>query len=325
MGGFLFMEKRDDPDNLGAIASPYAEPLKTLISHGETRVTKDHIKDKSKGDIISKGIVIFQILWFIFQFVARIHQKLPISELELVTIGYTVLNLVTYFFWWHKPQNLSCPLRVYAKDLPSEKDLQEQSSGSEESERLLLVPQSSVCNIPKTQTITHFKGRWAVWQRMAGLLFNVMIGAGNKDDDSGFFTEEVLWYTGESTRGKSFIIFTASATLACIFGGIHLVAWNFGFPTSTERLIWRTMAVIIMAVPVCGLAESLLLQVTDKTLEKATDDTIWDFFALVPAILLIFAYAIARIILLVQVFVLLRSVSPEIYQTVAWTNYIPHV
>jgi hypothetical protein len=351
MGGFLFMEKRDDPDEKGAIASPYEGPLTTLIQTGKTRVTEKRIKDKSKGDIISKGIVIFQTLWFILQFAARFHQKLRITELELVTFSYTVLNLAAYFFWWNKPQNVECPIRVYAEDLPLE-DLRTPSSSLAESPSLLSAHQSSevesdatASNTPggpridtpflesKTpgfnnlgsETIERRKDFWSIWERMGCFLGFVMIGSHNSDLDSGFFTESILWYTGRSTRPQSFIIFTVSATLACIFGGIHLVAWNFGFPTSTGQLIWRTMAVIITAVPVCGLAEALLFQATDTTVDYLDDDfTIEGIFLFYLQMLLLFVYAVARIILLVQVFVLLRGVSPEIYQTVAWTNYIPH-
>jgi hypothetical protein len=31
----------------------------------------------------------------------------------------------------------------------------------------------------------------------------------------------------------------------CVFGSIHLVAWNFSFPTATEQLLWRIAAASI--------------------------------------------------------------------------------
>jgi len=53
MGGFLYLENEGDPDDLGAVVSPYADPLKTLIRNGSLRrITEEHIADKSKGDFI---------------------------------------------------------------------------------------------------------------------------------------------------------------------------------------------------------------------------------------------------------------------------------
>src|SRR6185369_4374392 len=109
MGGFLYKTRREDPDEMGAIASPYAGPLATLIRHGKVKITADEIKDKSKGDFMSKGLALVQVLWFLVQFFARIQQHLPITELELVTLAYTVLSFWTYFFWWDKPQNVTHP------------------------------------------------------------------------------------------------------------------------------------------------------------------------------------------------------------------------
>ena len=36
-------------------------------------------------------------------------------------------------------------------------------------------------------------------------------------------------------------------------------------------------------------------------------------------------YIVSRLILLVLMFVLLRKVPPGVYETVSWTNYIPHL
>jgi hypothetical protein len=62
-------------------------------------IAKEEIQDKSKGDIISKGIVVLQTGWFVMQCIARRTQGLPITELELVTIAYAALNFVIYWMW----------------------------------------------------------------------------------------------------------------------------------------------------------------------------------------------------------------------------------
>lgn len=81
--------------------------------------TEDEIKDKSKGDWFSKGIALLQTLWFAMQCIARRVQNLPIAELELVTLAYTVIAVSCYCFWWKKPFGVGRPVRVFqAPDNP---------------------------------------------------------------------------------------------------------------------------------------------------------------------------------------------------------------
>jgi len=77
-----------------------------------TNITLREIKDKSKSDALSKGLVVMQTTWFVIQCFARRIRGLPITELELVTLAFAVLNLVTYAFWWHKPLGVQCPIIV---------------------------------------------------------------------------------------------------------------------------------------------------------------------------------------------------------------------
>jgi hypothetical protein len=73
MGGFLYKKNRKDDDDLGAIASPHRDPLKTLIQSGEVKITKAEINDKSKDDIVSKGLALLQTLWFVIPFFKTLH------------------------------------------------------------------------------------------------------------------------------------------------------------------------------------------------------------------------------------------------------------
>jgi hypothetical protein len=82
-----------------------------VISQG----SRKRRSDKSKGDAISKGVVILQTGWFVMQCIARGVQGLPITELELVTVAFAALNFVIYLLWWDKPQNVQRGVRVYKK------------------------------------------------------------------------------------------------------------------------------------------------------------------------------------------------------------------
>ena len=77
-------------------------------------LTQAEIEDRSKGDVISKIIVILQTTWFISQCISRWSTRLPVTELEVVTLGFAMLNGITYALWWHKPQNAGVPVYLEA-------------------------------------------------------------------------------------------------------------------------------------------------------------------------------------------------------------------
>jgi len=83
-------------------------------------ITEEEINDRSKGDYLSKGIVVLQTTWFIVQFFARVASKLAITELEVVTLAFSTLIGVIYYLWWYKPLDVRCSIPVYLVELDTE-------------------------------------------------------------------------------------------------------------------------------------------------------------------------------------------------------------
>lgn len=98
-------------------------------------ITVSEIRDKSKGDFLSKAIAVSQMFWFIVQCIARRMQGLAITQLELVTLALACLNAVTTYFWWHKPLGVREPVPVYFRGT-SPKEPEELVVQKEESVRL---------------------------------------------------------------------------------------------------------------------------------------------------------------------------------------------
>ncbi|KZP14052.1 hypothetical protein FIBSPDRAFT_921454 [Athelia psychrophila] len=73
--------------------------------------TSVELRDRSKGDALSKTIAILQTLWFVAQCIARRVENLAITNLEIVTLAYTAITVAMYTAWWHKPLNMHCPVR----------------------------------------------------------------------------------------------------------------------------------------------------------------------------------------------------------------------
>jgi hypothetical protein len=64
---------------------------------------KEEIQDRSKTDWLAKTLVLLQTSWFLVQCMARGFSNLPLSELEIVTLAYTIMNVGIYIAWWDKP------------------------------------------------------------------------------------------------------------------------------------------------------------------------------------------------------------------------------
>ncbi|KAG2129181.1 uncharacterized protein EDB93DRAFT_1095598 [Suillus bovinus] len=76
-------------------------------------LTANQIHDKSKGNAISKGLVMLQVAWFVMQLITRAIYRLETTQLEVGTLAFAVLNFLTYAVWWNKPLNVKCPHPVY--------------------------------------------------------------------------------------------------------------------------------------------------------------------------------------------------------------------
>jgi hypothetical protein len=78
----------------------------------EPVITEAEIKDRSKGDALSKCVAILQLVWFVIQLIARYAQNLPVTLLEIDTLGVTVMACISYGLWWYKPKDIECPYVV---------------------------------------------------------------------------------------------------------------------------------------------------------------------------------------------------------------------
>ncbi|RVX71197.1 hypothetical protein B0A52_04771 [Exophiala mesophila] len=73
------------------------------------RIRKEDIKDKSKADGLAKLVVCLQAGWMVVQTLARVAYQLPVSLLEVNTIGHVVCATFIYILWWHKPRLIREP------------------------------------------------------------------------------------------------------------------------------------------------------------------------------------------------------------------------
>jgi len=110
------------------------------------------------------------------------------------------------------------------------------------------------------------------------------------------------------------IILIIGCVAGIAFGGIHCLGWNF-FQGHTEQILWRAASLAIISAPV------LILPFWAYEIKTGNFDP---RLADVVPIVSIVIYIIARVILIVLIFMSFRSLPPGTYDTVTWTNPIPH-
>ena len=111
MGGFILCDRDENVIQILSI-----ENLEALASEGKIHwpcISADEIMDRSKRDVFAKGFAVLQTTWFITQCIARAVYGLTITELELATLAFAILNGILSFLWWNKPQDVTCPAPVY--------------------------------------------------------------------------------------------------------------------------------------------------------------------------------------------------------------------
>ena len=58
------------------------------------------ISDKSKANLLGKGLVCIQVIWFFIQWTTRVAAKYPLALIEIHTVVHVVCALSMYILWW---------------------------------------------------------------------------------------------------------------------------------------------------------------------------------------------------------------------------------
>jgi hypothetical protein len=81
-------------------------------------ISEDFIKDKSKADSLAKLLVCVQAIWCLLQYIGRLVNHLPVSLLEVNTLGHAMCALAIYMSWWYKPLDIKEPYVLSGEWVP---------------------------------------------------------------------------------------------------------------------------------------------------------------------------------------------------------------
>ncbi|KXN89069.1 hypothetical protein AN958_06338 [Leucoagaricus sp. SymC.cos] len=265
------------------------KPVKVLTFK---RLLAATIMDKSKGDWLTKLVVVLQITWFVAQCTGRASMRLPLAELEVSTLAFAVLNAYVYFFlWWSKPQGVLVPIRLSYKATPTSPFPSSSSS---------LSSSSSPDRGRETKSMDN----------------NLKYQVGK--------TRVPMFYDELDHVWESKIVIFSLFVVPLVFGGIHLTLWSTSFHTLFEQLLWRISAIFITVVPLASIG---LLFLAGRARE--VNHVLFQVFFSVATVLVAFCLAIGyptfRFILLVISFYPLTHLSEGAYHNIQWLDFFPHM
>jgi hypothetical protein len=274
-------------------------------------IREEDIEDKSKGDLLSKGVVLLQGLWFTAQCLARLLQHLPLTKLEVATLAFQFVNVIIWFLWLKKPLDVQQPIllgpadELAASANPSHRPSQNHS--------LLYAAGDNVCIL--------------LGGHYSDLDFTTSTSVPSYWSTHGFCVKG----PGKgSTRFVSSFIFI-ELLVGTLFGLVHCAAWNAHFPSTAELLIWRSCSLVIAATPSIitfmygfallsskmgwNLDAEMFMRSVSATFACILECIIWAA---------VVAYIFARLLLIVLSFTTLRALPPGAFVDVNWSAYIPH-
>lgn len=136
-------------------------------------------------------------------------------------------------------------------------------------------------------------------------------------------------FSSEEVENSPFFCF--SAITGAFFGAIHCAAWNFDFPSRVEERFWRVSSLCLLGLCflllICGVVYSLNKPkhgTGEKTLLHSHFFRPGSWMSVMGTIPAIF-YIVSRICLLVLSITTLRALPPSAFETVQWSEFIPHI
>ncbi|GJJ06799.1 hypothetical protein Clacol_000995 [Clathrus columnatus] len=257
---------------------------------GIRKTLEPDIQGRSRQDSLAKTFALAQITWFVAQCITRKaqHPSLPLTQIELMACAYAALNAAIYFFWWHKPFRVDCPIMLRSEIPPAVQEVY--TFTTDFTNKLGQLLGLDVYNG------SNFRGRLQMPTFDSGCLLRTEISQNIRN-----VVAEVL--------------------IAAVFGGIHLFAWNYQFPTGVELWLWRVSALMIVGIPPFFWISLAILNRLECENALSIPDLIVDIYLLTVPL----SYIISRLFILILSLISLRKLPVGTLSNVDWLTFIPHI
>ena len=133
---------------------------------------------------------------------------------------------------------------------------------------------------------------------------------------------EYLWagqhWIGERFSDNDNFFIVLMSLCPAVFGAIHVASWNIELLSNVEQWLWRASALYCFAA---GMMYTLFFYFYDWCEEGSW---IWILWASTPFVIPLL-YVIARLFMIVEVFLSLRALPASAYESVQWSSFIAHI
>lgn len=247
------------------------EQLLHLVQHkymDMPEISKDDIKDRNKADGLVRAITIVQTLWFTTNVLGRIAQGLFITTLELTTLGFALLMVFCSIFWWRKPMDVTRPV-VFFVNADLSTVLQESHAPNVPHADLSTVLQESHApNVPHGRTPLSYlnQQQWYAtqfWSHYTQILRNMKLLPPSSVNVAEADSFPSIDFPEPDLKWNIYLYW-----LILAYSAIFMAAWNFTFPTTVERLLWRISAGICVISTSGSVVFVILRSVLTRTLQN---------------------------------------------------------
>lgn len=308
-----------------SLSNPHNKRL-TLTPHGVLQVaiwgklpqiTSAEVQDKSNASSLAKLLVFWQALWMIVQVIGRTADSLPVTLLELHTVLHAFCAVAMYFTWWAKPVDIECPTPVTGLTIEECRILQE---GGAETEN----PTNPFAKVPGPNSTLSWKtprdDDYVTSRAGLGKLMYLSLSHQKNVLREYFEVIEFAYQTLWASRKRIWREGLSISVVGLIYGGVHLAAWNYPFPSTEEQILWQVSA-LATAIATSAFVLSLCLSVF-----VTTNNSKWvgKICGIVFGIG-VFPCLVFRAYLLFEGFFALRKLPAGSYDIAEWANMWPHV
>ncbi|KAL1886995.1 hypothetical protein Cpir12675_006772 [Ceratocystis pirilliformis] len=233
MGGFVRInavgdEKLRDRPADGWPVDLHQYVMFLRLSSPETRkrylLRQGDIEGFAKADGFSKILALIQSAWLIISCIGRHATGLPITPLELASAAYVVCAAFMYGLWWDKPYGAVQRTVLHDFDDGMARAIAARCAEAPSDTAPMREPA-----IDPGDT----------YESAINLLTWNVVGVANFKDRA---VQPLLFYI-----------------VSMLFGGVHLLAWNWVFPNDSVMEAWRAFSLVCTLTPVLVTLTSALL------------------------------------------------------------------
>lgn len=227
-----------------------AKQLLFLIQAGFVRppnLNQKIIEDRNKVDGLLRVIVVCQVLYFCATTAGRAATGLAITCLELTTGAFIICTLTTMCFWYRKPADVLTSEPIITETKMSIIVLAAVRHFEASSEKINVtrygssrVREGQYMHCTPLDFLSRQEWHWSInWSNWINILRRMRIDFAPKCFPVDRFENTKFLYL---PRG----LFAACIGIATMYSAVFVAAWNYEFPTPTERLLWRVASLVVI-------------------------------------------------------------------------------